>query len=158
MSSSSDEQFLLDEQVCFALYAASRAVTDVYRPLLAELGITYPQYLVLLVLWERDSRPIKEIGEALHLDYGTISPLLKRLETGGLVTRHRLPSDERTVSVSLTEAGKALRERVTDIPPAIGCAIGLEDDSRRELVKTLKALTKSVLTNLNPQEAPHAQP
>ncbi|MCU1680477.1 MAG: MarR family transcriptional regulator [Amycolatopsis sp.] len=158
MSSSSGEHFLLDEQVCFALYAASRAVTDVYRPLLNELGLTYPQYLVLLVLWERDSRSIKDIGEALHLDYGTISPLLKRLETAGLVTRHRLASDERTVSVTLTEAGEGLRERVTGIPPVIGCAIGLDDGPRRDLIRTLKALTASALAISTTQEAPNAQP
>jgi DNA-binding MarR family transcriptional regulator len=158
MSSPEDEQFLLEEQACFALYAASRAVTDVYRPLLAELDLTYPQYLVLLVLWERDSRPVKEIGEALHLDYGTISPLLKRLESGGLVTRHRLAADERSVSISLTEKGKSLRGRATGIPSAIGCALGLDDRERRELIRTLKLLTSSALNSRNPQEAPNAQP
>jgi DNA-binding MarR family transcriptional regulator len=158
MSSPGDEQFLLEEQVCFALYAASRAVTDVYRPLLTELDLTYPQYLVLLVLWERDSRPVKEIGEALQLDYGTISPLLKRLESGGLVNRHRLAADERSVSISLTEKGTNLRERAAGIPAAIGCALGLDDRERRELIRTLKVLTSSALANRNPQEVPNAQP
>jgi DNA-binding MarR family transcriptional regulator len=158
MSSSGDEQLLLEEQACFALYAASRAVTDVYRPLLADLGLTYPQYLVLLVLWERDSQPVKEIGEALHLDYGTISPLLKRLEANGLVTRHRLASDERSVSISLTEKGTSLRERATALPSAIGCALGLDDDGRRELVRSLKVLTSSALASRNPQEAANDKP
>jgi DNA-binding MarR family transcriptional regulator len=148
--SSSEDELLLGEQACFALYAASRAVTDVYRPLLADLGLTYPQYLVLLVLWERDSQPVKDIGEAMQLDYGTISPLLKRLEAGGLVTRHRLASDERSVSISLTEKGASLRERATAIPQAIGCALGLDDTGRVELIKTLKALTSSALASRNP--------
>ncbi|MCR6486812.1 MarR family transcriptional regulator [Amycolatopsis sp. OK19-0408] len=137
------DEFLLDEQACFALYAASRAVTDTYRPLLGELGLTYPQYLVLLVLWESDRRPVKEIGEALHLDYGTLSPLLKRLEANGLVTRARLPEDERTVVISLTEEGRAVRTRAAGVPSAIGCALGLDDTARRQLIETLRRLTAS---------------
>lgn len=146
MSSSNEEyrQLLLEEQACFALYAASRAVTDVYRPLLADLGLTYPQYLVLLVLWERDTRPVKEIGAALQLDYGTMSPLLKRLESNGLVERHRLASDERTVVVSLTGKGAALKDRATGIPAKIGCAFGLDTGQRRELTKTLRQITAAV--------------
>ncbi|WP_158887292.1 MarR family winged helix-turn-helix transcriptional regulator [Amycolatopsis anabasis] len=139
-------ELLLEEQACFALYSASRAVTDVYRPLLAELGLTYPQYLVLLVLWERDSRPVKEIGEALQLDYGTLSPLLKRLEANGLVTRHRLASDERSVAIGLTGRGRELRERAAGIPSAIGCALGLDDEARRELITTLRSITASTRT------------
>ncbi|WP_370961749.1 MarR family winged helix-turn-helix transcriptional regulator [Amycolatopsis sp. cg9] len=137
------DEFLLEEQACFALYAASRAVTDAYRPLLGELGLTYPQYLVLLVLWESDARPVKEIGEALHLDYGTLSPLLKRLEANGLLTRARLPEDERTVVISLTEAGRAVRTRAAGVPSAIGCALGLDDTERRQLIDTLRRLTTS---------------
>ncbi len=137
------DEFLLDEQACFALYAASRAVTDAYRPLLGELDLTYPQYLVLLVLWESDARPVKEIGEALHLDYGTLSPLLKRLEANGLVSRARLPADERTVVVSLTEQGRAVRTRAAGVPSAIGCALGLGEQERRELITTLRRLTAS---------------
>jgi DNA-binding MarR family transcriptional regulator len=134
---------LLEQQACFALYAASRAVTDVYRPLLAELDLTYPQYLVLLVLWERDSRPVKEIGSALQLDYGTVSPLLKRLEARGLVTRRRQVDDERTVVISLTPEGTALRERAVAIPSVIGCALGLDDKARVALIETLHAVTRS---------------
>ncbi|RSM81256.1 MarR family transcriptional regulator [Kibdelosporangium aridum] len=134
---------LLDEQACFALYAASRAVTDVYRPLLAELDLTYPQYLVMLVLWERDNQPIKQIGAALHLDYGTVSPLLKRLEARGLVRRERQADDERSVVVSLTPEGVAMRERAQEIPPAIGCALGLDDQGRRALIDLLRDVTTS---------------
>lgn len=133
----------LSEQACFALYAASRAVTDVYRPLLAELDLTYPQYLVLLVLWEEDSQPVKQIGSALQLDYGTVSPLLKRLEARGLVTRRRQAGDERSVVVSLTAEGIALRERALDIPPVIGCALGLDDEGRRVLIDILRSVTES---------------
>ena len=133
----------LEQMICFELYAASRAMTALYRPALDPAGLTYPQYLVLLVLWESDARPVKEIGEALHLDYGTLSPLLKRLEANGLVTRTRLPADERTVVISLTEQGRAVRTRAAGVPSAIGCALGLEDAERRELIKTLRRLTAS---------------
>ncbi|MET0135287.1 MAG: MarR family transcriptional regulator [Kibdelosporangium sp.] len=138
------DHLLLREQACFALYAASRAVTDVYRPLLTELDLTYPQYLVLLVLWEEDSQPVRQIGAALQLDYGTVSPLLKRLETRGLIARRRQADDERTVLVSLTGDGVALKQRAKDIPSAIGCALGLEDDeARNSLIELLRAVTAS---------------
>ena len=150
------DEFLLDEQACFALYAASRAVINAYRPLLDEAGITYPQYLVLLVLWESDARPVKEIGEALHLDYGTLSPLLKRLEANGLVTRARLPEDERTVVVSLTEEGRSTRTRAAGVPSAIGCALGLGDSERRQLIDTLRRLTASAAAYTH--GGPDAQP
>jgi DNA-binding MarR family transcriptional regulator len=136
---------LLDEQVCFALYAASRAVIDVYRPLLEDLGLTYPQYLVMLVLWERGQSSIRGIGQALDLDYGTVSPLLKRLERGGLLTRQRCPADERTVTIALTDVGWALRARAEPIPAAIGCAVGMDTGERRALITRLRAVTESVL-------------
>jgi len=101
----------LDDQLCFGLYSASRAVTSLYRVVLEDLGLTYPQYLVLLALWERDGRQVRELGADLHLDSGTLSPLLKRLEAAGLVRRERQADDERSVRVSLTEEGTALRER-----------------------------------------------
>jgi DNA-binding MarR family transcriptional regulator len=141
--SQADKALELDGQVCFALYAASRAVTDVYRPLLAELGLTYPQYLALLVLWEQSPVPVKRIGEALQLDYGTVSPLLKRLEQQELVTRQRSAGDERSVTVALTVKGEALRTRAQAIPPQIQCAVGLDDQAARELIDTLRALTDS---------------
>jgi DNA-binding MarR family transcriptional regulator len=147
------DPLLLEEQACFALYAASRAVTDVYRPLLTRLGLTYPQYLVLLVLWERDSRPVKEIGETLRLDYGTVSPLLKRLEANGLVTRRRQANDERSVVIDLTARGRALRERAESLPAAIGCATGLGEDERRELITTLRRLTASTSAGREDQPA-----
>lgn len=136
----------LDQQVCFALYTASRAVTARYRPLLDELGITYPQYLVLLVLWERDARTVKELGAALRLDSSTLSPLLKRLEAAGLVARARRTDDERSVIIRLTEAGDALRERARAVPARLVCDGGLgagELDALREtLVRLTAALTE----------------
>ncbi|WP_216213280.1 MarR family winged helix-turn-helix transcriptional regulator [Amycolatopsis aidingensis] len=139
-----DRALLLEEQACFALYAASRAVTDLYRPLLAELDLTYPQYLVLLVLWERDARPVKEVGAELQLDYGTVSPLLKRLEARGLLTRSRQAADERSVTVRLTPAGAELRNRAERIPREIGCAMGLDEENRRDLIRRLRDLAATV--------------
>lgn len=109
----------LEQQLCFALYSASRAVTARYRPLLDELGLTYPQYLVLLALFERDGRSVKELGEELRLDSGTLSPLLKRMEAAGLLRRARSAEDERSVRVELTEAGAALRSRVAEVPAGL---------------------------------------
>lgn len=107
---------LLDEQFCFALYAASRSVTASYRPLLDKLGLTYPQYLAMLVLWERDGITVRELGRRLMLDSGTLTPLLKRLEQAGLLQRQRRRSDEREVQIDLTPAGDALRQQAEDIP------------------------------------------
>ncbi|MFE1453656.1 MarR family winged helix-turn-helix transcriptional regulator [Streptomyces sp. NPDC058735] len=117
----------LDEQLCFALYAAQRAVTAAYRPLLDELGLTYPQYLVLLVLWERGETPVKDLAAALRLDYGTVSPLLKRLESAGLVRRERSERDERSVLVAVTGRGEALRERAARVPGALLEATRLDE-------------------------------
>jgi len=102
------DRLRLDEQLCFALYAASRAMTARYRPMLTELGVTYPQYLVLMVLWERDTASVRELGEALGMDYGTLSPIVKRLERDGFVQRSRRAADERVVDVSLTPRGREL--------------------------------------------------
>ncbi|MEU6685624.1 MarR family transcriptional regulator [Streptomyces sp. NPDC046832] len=122
----SDGSLLLDEQLCFALYAAQRAVTAAYRPLLDELGLTYPQYLVLLVLWERGETTVKDLAAALHLDYGTVSPLLKRLEAAGLIRRERSARDERSVLVAVTGRGEELRERAARVPGALLTATGFD--------------------------------
>jgi DNA-binding MarR family transcriptional regulator len=116
---------LLDEQICFALYSASRALTARYRVLLEPLGLTYPQYLVLLVLWESGATSVRGLGERVHLDSGTLSPLLRRLENSGLITRSRLSTDERSVRVELTSRGDSMRERVAHIPASICEATGL---------------------------------
>jgi DNA-binding MarR family transcriptional regulator len=133
---------LLDDQLCFALYAAQRAVTAAYRPLLDELGITYPQYLVLLVLWERGETTVKELAAALRLDYGTVSPLLKRLESAGLVRRERSAHDERSVLVALTRQGEQLREGAGHVPHTLLSATGLGTGEAARLREELWRLAK----------------
>jgi DNA-binding MarR family transcriptional regulator len=140
-----DNPLLLKDQLCFSLYAASRSVTALYRPMLDELGLTYPQYLVLLVLWEHGTSPVKDLGAALQLDYGTLSPLLKRLEANGLVRRTRRADDERSVAVALTDEGAALRDRALSVPPVIGTAMGLKEEEFGVLRDLLTRLTSSVL-------------
>lgn len=115
----------LDDQLCFALYAASRSITSAYRDGLAGLGLTYPQFVTLLVLWETNDITVKDLGKQLHLDSGTLSPLLKRLEALGLITRHRASDDERRVHIRLTEDGYALREPVLDVQKDVASSLGL---------------------------------
>lgn len=112
----------LDDQLCFALYSTSLAMMRVYRGLLPKLGLTYPQYLVMMVLWEQDQLTVSDIGERLFLDSATLTPLLKRMEAQGLVQRTRARSDERQVIISLTEAGNALRKEAASVMPAVFCA------------------------------------
>ena len=130
----------LDQQLCFALHTASRAMTACYRPLLDEIGLTYSQYVVMLVLWEDDGAPLGLLCEKLWLDSGTLSPLLKRLEARGLVVRRRRAEDERTVQVELTGAGRALRERVTDVQSRVAEATGLRCDEIAGMRAELHAL------------------
>ncbi|HEY1350109.1 MAG TPA: MarR family transcriptional regulator [Ktedonobacteraceae bacterium] len=137
----SQEMFKLENQLCFALYEASRATIDIYRPLLEGLGITYPQYLVLLILWERGMCSLKEIGTLLHLDSGTLSPLLKRLEASGLILRRRRPADERIVDISLTENGQALQQRASSIPEKCYAELDLAFDDYLGLLTRLKQLS-----------------
>lgn len=115
----------LDQQLCFALYSAVNRVTRLYRPVLAALGLTYPQYLAMLALWENSPRTVGALGEALDLDSGTMTPLLKRLEKQALIRRRRDPADERRVLVELTAAGQALRARAAEVPAALACSIAL---------------------------------
>ena len=141
MSESSPEFGLaLDEQLCFAVYAASRAVTARYRPLLGRLGLTYPQYLVMLVLWEGRSVSVSALGERLQLDSGTLSPLLKRLEGLGLIERRRRVDDERSVEVSLSETGLRMREDAACVPGQIAEAMGLSAGQLSGLRDSLLAL------------------
>lgn len=134
----------LDRQVCFAMYSASRAATAAYRPMLDELGLTYPQYLVMMVLWENQPRSVRELGEELGLDSGTLSPLLKRLEALGLVERRRSAADERRVEVFLTEDGAALSARATGIPQRLAEAAGLSGAELDQLRETLGRLTAAL--------------
>src|SRR4051794_23604305 len=134
----------LDDQLCFALYAASRAVTARYRPMLDELGLTYPQYLVMMLLWEEDNQTVGQLGTKLALDSGTLSPLLKRLTAAGLVTRHRRIEDERSVSIALTEEGRALRDRALPISETMIGAIGFDTSEFDDLKERLRVLVERV--------------
>ncbi|GGO01057.1 MarR family winged helix-turn-helix transcriptional regulator [Microbispora bryophytorum] len=142
---------VLDDKMCFALYAASRAVTALYRPLLDEMGLTYPQFLVLLVLGDgpEEGVAVKELGAALHLDYGTMTPLLKRLEANGLVRRQRRTDDERTVQITMTEKGAGLRERSDGIFASAGDAMALEPEEFARTLATLRRLTTNVTAYAN---------
>ncbi|GAB1335928.1 MarR family transcriptional regulator [Streptomyces sp. E-15] len=134
----------LDRQICFSLHAASRAFNGVYRVILKDLGLTYPQYLVMLVLWEQGELPVKKLGEQLRLDSGTLSPLVKRLETAGLVRRERSAEDERSVRVHLTEEGDALRGRALEVPRRIMSATGFDLAEIGELRTRLDRLTAAL--------------
>lgn len=139
------EKFLnLQDHLCFSLYACSRAISRMYRPLLKKLDLTYPQYLVLLVLWEKDEQTVKELGELLDLDSGTLTPLLKRMEGKKLIRRERPKTDERVVMVSLTEEGKALREEAVCIPASLFQSSGMSAEEIGALNETVKSLTERV--------------
>lgn len=140
-----DEKILLENQVCFPLYSAANAVIRAYRPLLDELELTYSQYLVMMVLWEKDGVSVKELGSRLHLDSGTLTPLLKRLEAKGFVARGRSETDERARVLNLTKEGKQLKTCAKSVPNAITCKITLEMD---ELI-TLKNLCNKLLDTLD---------
>ncbi|MDQ6688580.1 MAG: MarR family transcriptional regulator [Actinomycetota bacterium] len=138
-----DTQVELSELLCFDLYAASRALTAVYRPLLAELGLTYPQYLVLVVLWRDEKQTVRQLSEALHLDYGTLTPLLRRMESNGLITRQRRLDDQRSVNIELTATGAALRSQVRHVQDAIRSAVGLDDTQVTALQVSLRSVAAS---------------
>ncbi len=140
MSRKEEQALRLDAQLCFPLYAASNLLTRLYRPLLDELGLTYPQYLVMLVLWEQAPANVGELSARLYLDSGTLTPLLKRLEAAGLVRRQRSAEDERRVEVSLTPKGQALKKRALDVPGAMGCRIGLGEEEFVSLRSELRGL------------------
>lgn len=138
------ESLKLDNQLCFALYSTQLAMNKLYRGLLKALDLTYPQYLVMLVLWEQDQRTVSEIGERLFLDSATLTPLLKRLEAAGLVSRRRDTADERQVVISLTDAGRALRAKAADIPQQIGCAVACSLDEAKALHGRLNQLRENL--------------
>ena len=130
---SPDEMLALDNQFCFALYSASLAMTKTYKPFLEKLGLTYPQYLVMLVLWQQDDVLVKSIGEKLFLDSGTLTPLLKRLESSSLIMRTRDEADERQVRITLTREGRLLKKKAQDIPYQVLCASGQPQESLKML-------------------------
>jgi MarR family transcriptional regulator, organic hydroperoxide resistance regulator len=143
-----DQLLRLDNQVCFAVYSAAHAFNRVYKPLLDRLGLTYPQYLVMLVLWERDGVPLKDIGERLFLDSGTLTPLLKRLEAAGLLKRNRSSEDERQVKIALTAQGQALKEKARSVPLSIldasSCSVAELSDVKNEIVALRDRLNAAV--------------
>ena len=134
------EALKLSNQLCFPIYAAANAIQKAYRPHLAPLGLTYPQYLVMLVLWERDGLSLGDIGRRLRLDSGTLTPLLKRLEVAGLLTRRRSDQDERVVLIALTEEGRALKAKAEPIPFRLAEAMHLEPAQALALKEGLEAL------------------
>ena len=136
---------VLNELMCFDLYAASRSMTNLYRPLLGQLGLTYPQYLVLVVLWDGDHRTVKDLGEVLRLDHGTLTPLLRRMELHGLVTRRRSSNDERFVEVDLTTEGRALRDRADEVHCSVRDALGLDDEQVEMLQSALRRLSRHIV-------------
>ena len=143
MSDPRDEALRLSSQMCVPLYAAARRVTGLYQPFLQPLGLTYTQYVALLALWERDGLSVGELGERLYLDSGTLTPLLKKLEQRGLITRRRSAEDERVVLICLTEEGRAFKEQVRDIPFKVGACIDLAPEEAVGLYRTLyKILSK----------------
>ena len=144
-SSATDDWLRLDQQLCFALYSTSLAMTKIYKPILGELGLTYPQYLVMLVLWETDKLTVSALGERLTLDSGTLTPLLKRLEVAGFVARARDDEDERRVLVSLTDAGRRLRASAEGIPEKMLCAT----QCSIEEIQTLTARLHEMRTTLD---------
>ncbi|WP_119156415.1 MarR family winged helix-turn-helix transcriptional regulator [Caldimonas tepidiphila] len=139
-SDAAADRLALDRQLCFALYSSSLAMTKLYKPLLEPLGLTYPQYLVMLVLWEGDGLAVSALGERLRLDSGTLTPLLKRLEAAGLVRRERDSADERRVRVRLSDAGRALRAEAEKVPEQVVCASACDLAEIAELTQRLAAL------------------
>jgi len=140
----SDELLKLDNQLCFALYACSREITKLYKPYLDKINLTYTQYITLLVLWENDNITVKELGNKLHLDSGTLTPLLKKLENMKLVKRVRDTEDERNVYISLTDEGLQLKEQAKDIPLKLFCSTGLAPEEALSLKEKLKDLLISL--------------
>ncbi len=147
-SARQDGWLLLDHQLCFALYAASLAMTKLYKPLLDPLGLTYPQYLVMLVLWQGDGLTVSMLGERLALDSGTLTPLLKRLESAGQVQRLRDSADERRVLLQLTPAGRALKSRALSVPQTIAAASGCELGELASLTARLQTLRRQLTTSV----------
>ena len=141
-----DETTGLEQMICFQLHAASRAMTGIYRPALDAHGITYPQYVALRVIWHRGSVTVRDLGHALNLDSGTLSPLLKRLEAQGLVTRERGTHDERTVTIRPTAAGAELRHQLADLPERLACAVDLSHDEFTQLHHLLSRIRASAAT------------
>ena len=144
MKNETYEQLKLENQLCFPLYAAARAVVGKYGPLLKDLGLTYTQYIVMMVLWENDGVSVRSLGEKLHLDSGTLTPLLKKLESIGYVTRKRSEEDERVVLVSLTETGRGLKEKAAEVPGEVASCVPLTPEEAAALYGLLYKIIDNV--------------
>lgn len=142
----SNKSLQLDNQLCFALYSSSLAMTKLYKPLLVELGLTYPQYLVMLVLWEQDTLMVSALGDKLYLDSGTLTPLLKRLEVGGFILRQRAADDERRVLVTLTPTGRQLKQQAARIPACVLQATQCSRQTATALTQQIKQLRDNLTT------------
>ena len=147
MAGTANDPLLLDNQLCYALYAAAHRMTKSYRPLLDRLGLTYPQYLVLLVLWESEGLTVSEIGRRLRLDSGTLTPVLKRLETSGMLLRSRRQSDEREVEISLTPHGRNLRGEAVSVRESVMCQLDLTEPEIRAMRADLNRLIANLSVN-----------
>ena len=147
-----DGRFNLDNQLCFRLYTASRLITQSYHPLLAELGLTYPQYLVLLVLWEKDEQPVNDIAKRLMLETNTVTPLLKRMETEGILTRSKGKKDARQMIVTLTKKGCTLKEELMHVPEAVGSAV-LCESLTAEKVPELFAMLDGIIAQMKENQS-----
>lgn len=145
-----DGRFKLENQLCFRLYTASRLITQAYRPLLSDHGLTYPQYLVLLVLWEKDAQPVNDIAKRLLLETNTVTPLLKRMEAEGVVTRTQGTKDARQTIVKLTAKGRVLQKKLMDVPEAVGSAV-LCESVTPETVPGLFAMLDDIIRQLDKQ-------
>ena len=145
------EEFKLDNQLCFRLYTASRLVTQAYHPLLSEYGLTYPQYLVLLVLWEKDAQPVNDIAKRLFLETNTVTPLLQRMEKEGILTRKKGEKDGRQMIVSLTRKGKDLQKKLADVPFAVGSAVACESVNPATVPDLFRMLDDLIDKLNNPQ-------
>ncbi|SHF21110.1 transcriptional regulator [Microbulbifer donghaiensis] len=144
MAKSDFEDLKLDNQLCFSLYSTSLAMSKMYKPLLEKLGLTYPQYLMMLVLWEEDGITATELGQRLGQDKGALSPVIKRLEAQGLIDRRRDPTDERRIHLQLTAAGKAMQHESQAIPPQVLRATGLDRKSVRQLKAQIEAVRRAL--------------
>ncbi|WP_298444500.1 MarR family transcriptional regulator [uncultured Ferrimonas sp.] len=138
------DRLQLDNQVCFPLYSAANAVIRAYRPLLAQLDLTYPQYLVMMLLWQHQQLNVKALGQQLHLDSGTLTPLLKRLESKGFITRRRCSDDERVRLIALTEQGQALHQQAQQVPEQIRCQVKMPTDQLLQLKQLCQSLLQHV--------------
>lgn len=143
MMNRADEDLLLEHQLCFALSAASRTVVGAYKPVLEKLGLTHPQYLVMLALWETSPRSVRSLGDSLAMDPATLSPMLKRLEAAGLVSRNRAPGDDRSLAVELTERGLRLRAEAEEVPGLMMKRLGLTREQVHSLNATMRQLIQS---------------